>query len=220
MKIAKLLLSSDYPAIGQWAGRRGASVYALDWLGMGRSARVPFTIKATRDDVNGRVAEAESFFVDSLEEWRAAHGHERMTLVGHSLGGYLSVAYAEKYPERVSRLILLSPAGVPHDPNGTTLPSRELAESQDETRQGSGQGAAMVASQGGEAAEAMKGKVKEMKKDQEVQKRQESTSRKLFTHLWEQGWSPFQVVRSTLFYAPLLVGKVRLGLTSFHGSEC
>ena len=31
------------------------------------------------------------------------------------MGGYMSVAYCEKYPERVERLILISPAGVPDD---------------------------------------------------------------------------------------------------------
>lgn len=32
------------------------------------------------------------------------------------LGGYLTAAYALRHPERVSRLILLSPAGIPRNP--------------------------------------------------------------------------------------------------------
>ena len=32
-----------------------------------------------------------------------------MILCGHSLGGYLGVAYAEKYPQRLERLVLISP---------------------------------------------------------------------------------------------------------------
>ncbi len=61
---------NNFPPLANWAGRRGSSVYALDWLGMGRSARVPFTVKSKRDDIAARVTEAESFFIDSLEEWR------------------------------------------------------------------------------------------------------------------------------------------------------
>ena len=83
-------------------------MYALDLLGCGRSSRPPFTARSTE--------QAEWFFVDSLERWRAANSIERMCLAGHSFGGYLAAVYAMKYPRRVSRLILLSPCGVPHQP--------------------------------------------------------------------------------------------------------
>lgn len=36
------------------------------------------------------IAQAENFFLESLESWRQAQGIEVMTLIGHSLGGYLS----------------------------------------------------------------------------------------------------------------------------------
>jgi len=32
-----------FPSLARWAGTRGTSVYVVDWLGMGRSARVPFS---------------------------------------------------------------------------------------------------------------------------------------------------------------------------------
>lgn len=41
--------------------------------------------------------QAEDFFLESLEAWREAQGIEVMTLIGHSLGGYLSLAFALKY---------------------------------------------------------------------------------------------------------------------------
>lgn len=186
----------NFPALARWAGMRGTSVYAVDWLGMGRSARVPFRIRAKRDDIPRRVYEAESFFVESLEEWRERAGLEKMTLIGHSLGAYFSTVYALRYPERVHRLVLLSPAGVPRDPNNT-VPSREMLDRQ-------------VTGEDGPVA-ADSSRLAELEREQEAEKRKESFGRRLFTHLWEEGWSPFQVVRSSLFWGPMLVGKVCVG---------
>ncbi|KAJ7667759.1 Alpha/Beta hydrolase protein [Mycena polygramma] len=184
---------NNLSALAQWAGNRGSSVYAVDWLGMGRSARVPFTIKSPRKDTPGRVAEAESFFVDSLEAWRRKMQLDQVTLIGHSLGGYLSVAYALEYPERVNKIILLSPAGVPRDPNQTTAPEREL----DPPPPGASSSAEPATHQ----------KVDEIRAEQAAVKPPQSRTRRLFMYLWEEGWSPFQVVRSTFFWAPMLIGK-------------
>ncbi|KAL3777935.1 hypothetical protein ACHAW5_007108 [Stephanodiscus triporus] len=63
-----------------------------------------------------RVPAAEAFFIESLERWRAHHDIQRLTLAGHSMGGYLATAYTERHPDRVHRLILLSPVGVPRRP--------------------------------------------------------------------------------------------------------
>jgi cardiolipin-specific phospholipase len=184
----------NFLPLGQWAAARGTSVYALDWLGMGRSARPSFHVKAARKDIPARVTEAESFFVDSLEEWRQNMGLDKITLIGHSLGAYLSVVYALKYPSRVNKLILLSPAGVSRGPDDTSVPSKELDPS--------------VAGSGGLAEPATPSKVAEIEAEQTREKRQESRTRKLFMYLWEEGWSPFQIVRSAGFLAPWLVGKV------------
>ncbi|CDU24374.1 related to CLD1-mitochondrial cardiolipin-specific phospholipase [Sporisorium scitamineum] len=92
-------------------------LYVLDWLGMGRSSRPTFHIPSSETkNVDTRVAAAESFFISSLEDWRAKMGLEKMVLVGHSLGGYLSLAYALRYPTRVERLVLVSPVGIPNAP--------------------------------------------------------------------------------------------------------
>jgi pimeloyl-ACP methyl ester carboxylesterase len=201
----------NLPTLAEWAGRRGSSAYALDWLGMGRSARVPFTVKAKKDDIQGRVKEAESFFIDSLEEWRQKMGLEKMTLIGHSLGGYLSVAYALRHPTRVSKLILLSPAGVPRDPN-STVPARELTDTQEGTAVATGAGS-------GSVERATRAKVEQIHAEQQAEKREMSRTRRLLLHLWEEGWSPFQVVRSTLFLGPMLVGKVS-SICLLVGSSC
>ena len=76
-------------------------IHSLDLLGWGLSSRPKFLVD-----------QAEDFFVESLEAWRRAHKMDKMILAGHSMGGYLSIAYCEKYPQHVERLILISPVGV------------------------------------------------------------------------------------------------------------
>ncbi|MEO0512206.1 MAG: alpha/beta hydrolase [Planctomycetota bacterium] len=53
--------------------------------------------------------------VADLEAVRAAMGLESWTLLGHSWGGLLSMAYAAEHPERVDALVLVSPAGIDSD---------------------------------------------------------------------------------------------------------
>jgi len=106
---------------------KGWQLYALDMLGMGRSSRPPFRIKSkTREQ---QITEAEDWFIDSLEEWRAKRNIEKMTLVGHSMGGYMAVCYALKYPGRLNKLILASPVGIPEDPYATHAAMPEPPES-------------------------------------------------------------------------------------------
>lgn len=93
---------------------KGWKLYALDMLGMGRSTRPPFKITAkTREEA---ITQAEDWFIDALEEWRVQRKIERFTLLGHSLGGYMAVAYALKYPGHLNKLILASPVGIPENP--------------------------------------------------------------------------------------------------------
>ena len=105
----------------------GWKLYALDLLGMGRSSRPPFRIQAK--DHEGKIKEAESWFVDALEEWRIKKGIEKFTLLGHSLGGYMAVAYALKYPGHLNKLVLASPVGVPEDPYAVAADMPEPEES-------------------------------------------------------------------------------------------
>ncbi|UKZ47300.1 hypothetical protein TrVGV298_001518 [Trichoderma virens] len=105
----------------------GLKLYALDMLGMGNSSRPPFKIHAK--DKEGKVIEAENFFIDALEEWRKARKIERFTLLGHSLGGYLAVSYALKYPGHLKKLILASPVGIPEDPYAVSAALPEPGES-------------------------------------------------------------------------------------------
>ncbi|KAK3283865.1 hypothetical protein CYMTET_8461 [Cymbomonas tetramitiformis] len=105
----------SFPALSQKIGceRR---VFTVDWLGYGLSSRPSWNAKT--------VPEAESWFVEALEKWRAINGIDKMVLMGHSMGGYLSVAYSERYPERVEHLILLSPCGLPKPPSAHEVAER------------------------------------------------------------------------------------------------
>ena len=48
-----------------------------------------------------------------LLDWMDAVEIQRVHLVGHSMGGYVSLRLAAEHPERLSRLVLVAPAGVP-----------------------------------------------------------------------------------------------------------
>uniref|UniRef100_A0A2K5LT33 AB hydrolase-1 domain-containing protein n=2 Tax=Cercopithecinae TaxID=9528 RepID=A0A2K5LT33_CERAT len=50
---------------------------------------------------------AEDEFVTSIETWQETMGIPSMTLLGHSLGGFLATSYSIKYPDRVKHLILI-----------------------------------------------------------------------------------------------------------------
>lgn len=86
-------------------------IHALDLLGYGRSARPKFVVNAK--DPYDKIRETEDFFIDALEDWRKRRNIDTFTMVAHSMGGYLSSAYATKYPGHINKLVLVSPAGVP-----------------------------------------------------------------------------------------------------------
>lgn len=67
--------------------RHFETVYSLDLLGWGLSSRPTFTL------VDDKLTTAEDFFVESLEAWRRKNDIDRIILAGHSMGGYISVAY-------------------------------------------------------------------------------------------------------------------------------
>lgn len=53
-----------------------------------------------------------NFQVESFQEFLNALRLERVHLVADSLGAWIGAAYALKYPERVGKLVLISPEGV------------------------------------------------------------------------------------------------------------
>lgn len=86
---------------------KNRTVYAIDLPGYARSSRCRFDSKPE---------EAEKQYVQAIEEWRQKQGLQKICLLGHSFGGYLSSAYAIKHPNHISHLILADPWGLPEKP--------------------------------------------------------------------------------------------------------
>ncbi|GAB2479332.1 alpha/beta fold hydrolase [Jatrophihabitans fulvus] len=78
---------------------RGLRVLAVDLIGHGDSDKP--RLRYLLDD-----------FADSLRDFLDAVDVEQAVLVGHSLGGAISVHFAARYPGRVSRLVLVSAGGL------------------------------------------------------------------------------------------------------------
>lgn len=109
--------------IGLWVNNLEAlsqkyTVYAIDVPGFGRSSRPQFAGKTPEDAIE--------YFVENLETWREAMGLEKFTLLGHSLGAYISAHYAIQQPERIDQLFLIDPWGVPEKPANQDLSKAPL----------------------------------------------------------------------------------------------
>src|SRR5256885_15514989 len=96
---------------------RRATVIAPDLPGHGTSA------KTLGDYSLGSLA-------SSLRDLLIKLGHERATLVGHSLGGGVAMQFAYMFPERTERLVLVSSGGLGRSLNlllrAAALPGSEL----------------------------------------------------------------------------------------------
>lgn len=170
----------------------GWKLYALDMLGMGRSSRPTFKIHAK--DRQAQITEAESWFVDSLEEWRIKKGIDRFTLLGHSLGGYMACAYALKYPGHLNKLVLASPVGIPEDPYAVNADMPSPGDSA-VAKEFTDEALATTASSGSKDAPAPQ-------PDSKPARRARS---KWLTYLWDANVSPFSVVRLAGPLGPRLV---------------
>ncbi|MCZ2101613.1 MAG: alpha/beta hydrolase [Chitinophagales bacterium] len=79
-------LKSDYRCI------------AIDLPGYGKSSK-------------GNYKVSMDFFADKIHEFCQKLGLKQVILAGHSMGGQIAISTALKYPEFVSKLILIAPAG-------------------------------------------------------------------------------------------------------------
>lgn len=93
-------------------------VYAIDLPGYGKSSRSKFSKDAK---------EIEAQFCNAIERWRQYMKIDKMILLGHSFGGYISLAYAMQFPDRIEHLVLADPwgfVGLPQDLNKYSLYKR------------------------------------------------------------------------------------------------
>ncbi len=102
------------------AARRQYRVVAPDLPGFGASAPMAGDHSIARQ-------------VACLRELLDALDLSRVRLVGHSMGGWISLAFAAEHPERVARLVLVGAAGLRFDPD-LGMRAALLPESVDDVR--------------------------------------------------------------------------------------
>lgn len=68
------------------------------------------TVDIPGHGISDAIAEKQTMelMADTLRDMLDAMGIERVTMVGHSMGGYIALAFCEKYPERLDGVVLLS----------------------------------------------------------------------------------------------------------------
>ena len=177
---------------------KGWKIYALDLLGMGRSSRPPF--KMHSKDRQTTITETENWFIDALEEWRVRKKIDRFTLLGHSLGGYMAVAYALKYPGHLNKLVLASPVGIPEDPYAVNA---EMPEPVDSTLANEFTQDQENDIKSGDAAKTgdnnnflnARSKREQIAKNGQQSNAPRKPLPKWLTYLWDANISPFSLVR-------------------------
>lgn len=180
---------------------KGWKVYALDLLGMGRSSRPPFKIHGKNRQEN--ITEAENWFIDALEEWRVQRKIHQFTLFGHSLGGYMAVAYALKYPGHLRKLVLCSPVGIPEDPYAVNAAMPEKGESTigQEFTQDQGEST----QEAGDNNNFLNAKSKREQAGKLESQPPRKPLPKWLTYLWDANISPFSLVRWSGPFGPRFV---------------
>ena len=106
-----------YPFLNPWSGLEGLKndyrFHYYDQRGCGRSTR-PFGRFTSKNYYENMTALNKALGlgaqVADIERIRRILGVEKITLIGHSFGGFIAALYASEFPERVEKLILISPA--------------------------------------------------------------------------------------------------------------
>eukprot|EP01016_Furgasonia_blochmanni_P018326 TRINITY_DN2084_c0_g1_i3.p1 TRINITY_DN2084_c0_g1~~TRINITY_DN2084_c0_g1_i3.p1 ORF type:complete len:349 (-),score=100.13 TRINITY_DN2084_c0_g1_i3:270-1316(-) len=106
----KVLLIHGYGGTNMWWMRmykelaKVYCVYSIDLPGMGLSSRCKFPCQSEEETI--------AFFVNHLETWRQQVGWEEFEIISHSFGAYIGSFYTLAHKQRVTKLFLISPAGI------------------------------------------------------------------------------------------------------------
>ncbi|MDD5094741.1 MAG: alpha/beta hydrolase [Dehalococcoidia bacterium] len=77
-------------------------IYAPDLVGYGKTDKP-------------KIRYTQKLFIEFLDDFTATLGLDRMSIIGHSLGGGISLAYTLNHPEKVEKLVLIDTAGLSND---------------------------------------------------------------------------------------------------------
>ena len=114
--IAVHVIGEGKPLMCVPGGPARASAYLEDFAGLSEQR------KLLRVDLRGTglsplPADRDSLafhrLADDLDVVREAQGLETIDLIAHSAGGFVTLAYAAKFPERVGRIVFVTPSGKP-----------------------------------------------------------------------------------------------------------
>ena len=209
-------LAFFYRNLSMFGSLPNSRFFAFDWIGMGRSSRPPYTLPHSKPRSSERVQAAEAYFLSSLEQWREKMKIEKMVLVGHSLGGYLSVAYALKHPERVERLVLVSPVGIPEgswDLKAQTKVEERRSESKD----------LPLEKQDSAGAQSARSVTTHQEGSMGPPRRFSNRTLSFLGWLWDHNVSIFGILRSSSFFGPWLISgytKRRFGSVPPDELQC
>ncbi|WP_299530620.1 alpha/beta hydrolase [Ulvibacterium sp.] len=153
------------------------NVIALDQIGFGYSDKPFIPFKG-------------STLVEFLNEFMVQKGIEEATLIGNSMGGWVSALFAVKHPDKLNKLILVDPAfllGLGEEPNADNI----------------------YAFANPSTIEDMANYTKRIYFQNEELLRPENLKKSLIRKLsWNDGYTVYQIIKSLIQEKDLMVGSL------------
>jgi pimeloyl-ACP methyl ester carboxylesterase len=114
--IAVHVIGDGPPLVCVPGGPARASEYLEDLAGLSERRRL-LRVDLRGTGMSPLPADRDSLafhrLADDLEVVRESQGLDAMDVIAHSAGGFVTLAYAAKHPERLGRVVLVTPSGKP-----------------------------------------------------------------------------------------------------------